>query len=115
MNQRISLVNPSWARECLKKFKTEDGSTLGSCAEGKLQLIYKVSFWCSSQANKRDHFASLKELTGVDYKEMLFFDNQRNNITDVSKLGVKCLFCPEGISENSWRKGLALFNLKDLP
>lgn len=67
----------------------------------ELKLIYK--------ANKRDHFEKIRQQTGIEYEDMLFFDNQMNNINDVGKLGVKCLYCPDGLSMKSWKKGLKMF------
>lgn len=95
---------PDWAFECLSKFKTVNGHLLQDCVPKSLQLIYK--------ANKQDHFRRIKkQFPDVGYEEMLFFDNQTNNIHDVSKLGVACCYCPEGLSEKSWKKGLAMFGL----
>ncbi len=42
------------------------------------------------KANKQMHFQALKEeFPEISYKEMLFFDNERGNIQNVSRLGVK--------------------------
>ena len=47
--------------------------------------------------------------TGKDYDTMLFFDNERYNIDSVSQLGVKCVYCPDGLTEEAWREGMGLF------
>ena len=41
---------------------------------------------------------------------MLFFDNEYGNIKSVSKLGVKCIHCPNGMTEQIWMNGLSLFS-----
>ena len=38
-----------------------------------------------------------------------FFDNEEDNIDEVSQLGVKCVYCPRGMDEPSWEKGVRLF------
>jgi magnesium-dependent phosphatase 1 len=40
---------------------------------------------------------------------MLFFDNESGNIRDVASLGVKCVYCPDGMTAKMWEKGLSLF------
>lgn len=40
---------------------------------------------------------------------MLFFDNEMGNIKSVSKLGVKCVYCPDGMTERIWDEGLKMF------
>ena len=49
----------------------------------KLQEIYPGS--------KTTHFKSLQKRTGIPFEDMLFFDNESRNISDVSKLGVTCV------------------------
>lgn len=44
---------------------------------------------------KTTHFANLKKRSGVEFKDMLFFDDEERNIADVSSLGVTC-FLVEG-------------------
>ena len=40
---------------------------------------------------------------------MLFFDNERENIDEVARLGVACVHCPGGLSADAWRRGLTFF------
>jgi hypothetical protein len=40
---------------------------------------------------------------------MLFFDNESGNIRSVSELGVKCVYCPDGVTAEAWQQGLDLF------
>lgn len=44
------------------------------------------------------HFRRLQKQSGVKYSEMLFFDDDRRNIRDVGRLGVKTCQVYEGIS-----------------
>lgn len=95
---------PSWAFECLNKFKTSPGQENFITCFDSIQVFHD---------NKRVHFQNMKkEYPNIEYSEMMFFDNQMNNIKDVSKLGVHCVFCPDGITENIWRDGLESFYSK---
>lgn len=91
---------PEWAEVLLNAFKLPCGASLSSCIHSS--QIYK--------ANKADHFKRLKaEFSDIEYSEMLFFDNERSNIVNVGRLGVKCVYCPDGLSESVWEQGLNLF------
>jgi len=39
----------------------------------------------------------------------LFFDNERWNITECSRLGIKCVYTPRGLTSAAWQEGLAMF------
>jgi magnesium-dependent phosphatase 1 len=42
---------------------------------------------------------------------MVFFDNEYSNITSVQKLGVKCIYTPNGMTKEAWDDALIMFNL----
>jgi magnesium-dependent phosphatase 1 len=90
---------PAWADECLRKFRTPSGSTLKELVS--TEVIYK--------ANKQTHFRELHESTGIPFCEMIFFDNERGNINSVAKLGVCSVYCPDGMTDEIWRRGLAQY------
>jgi len=91
---------PEWANECLLKFNTTGGNPLSTCVDSS--QIYK--------ANKQTHFKNLqREYPSIKFDDMLFFDNEYGNIQSVSRLGVKCVYCPEGMTQDTWDQGLQLF------
>lgn len=90
---------PTWAAECLRLFKTSEGSPIGTVVHS--EQIFK--------SNKKTHFARLKKEFDIEYTDMLFFDNESGNIRDVAALGVKSVYCPEGMTTEVWEKGLSLF------
>ena len=51
--------------------------------------------------NKRAHFSNLKEASGIDYNQMLFFDDARGgkfgNCEPVSEMGVLAVHCADGL------------------
>jgi magnesium-dependent phosphatase 1 len=93
----------NWARELLNAFEVhgddDDVLALASC----------VDFVDIASGSKTKHFARLREKSGVSYADMLFFDNERENIDEVARLGVACVHCPGGLSADAWRRGLTFF------
>ncbi|KAI8895021.1 magnesium-dependent phosphatase-1 [Globomyces pollinis-pini] len=89
---------PKWAHQCLKLIDI-DGQSLDSI------VIHKEIY----PKNKTNHFKKLKETTGYEYKDMLFFDNERWNIEDIKPLGVTCIHCPDGMTLQHFETGLKLF------
>jgi magnesium-dependent phosphatase 1 len=59
--------------------------------------------------SKKAHFQNLREKTGMAYKDMLFFDNERVNVMEVGQLGVCSVYCPGGMSQGAWEEGLRTF------
>ncbi len=59
--------------------------------------------------SKKAHFQKLREKTGTPYSDMLFFDNERVNVTEVGQLGVVAVYCPGGMSQGAWEEGLKTF------
>lgn len=64
--------------------------------------------------DKKKHFDNLKRNSGIDYSEMLFFDDARDgrygNCEPVSSLGVLSVHCPNGIYEESiWTNAMSQY------
>ena len=96
---------PDWARECLQKFRTVPGGIPIERIADSVQIF---------KSNKQTHFQNLKKLySDIEYSEMLFFDNEMGNIRNVSKLGVKCVYCPDGITQKAWQEGMDLFSVSN--
>lgn len=91
---------PEWARELLKTYEVTEGLTMWNVAEHV--EIYKGS--------KQRHFRALHEKTSIPFDKMLFFDDDPENIYDVSKLGVTCVLTPDGVTRAVFNKGLDQFN-----
>lgn len=55
--------------------------------------------------DKKQHFSNLKRNSGMEYEQMIFFDDARDgrygNCEPVSQLGVLSVHCPNGIYEES--------------
>ena len=93
---------PEWARQLLKLFTIDDGRSFWQALDdGRLAEIYK--------GNKKTHLKALKQKTGVAFEDMLFFDDDQENIRHVSELGVVSVLTPEGVTEDAWEQGLRRF------
>ena len=94
---------PRWAQALLDQFQTSHGDSIGTVVHSS--QIFK--------ANKQEHFRRLRaEFPHLEYRDMLFFDNEMGNIRTVSQLGVKCVYCPHGLTEDAWREGLNMWSTK---
>lgn len=94
---------PAWARECLQKFVVDDrGSSMWDVAgKGELVEIYKGS--------KQGHFRELQRKTGVPFSQMVFFDDDPSNISDVRRLGVHCVLTPKGVTREKFDEGMRAY------
>eukprot|EP01147_Barroeca_monosierra_P005094 gene5094-8774_t len=130
---------PEYAHECLKLLKIGDnGHTMHSfylCSTPLVLLfipfhIHQRSVYLNDlrdhirhfpvpqvahhfeiyPGSKVTHFQHIHKRTGIPYNEMLFFDNEYRNIRDVQRLGVKCVFTPEGFRRKYWEEGLRKLN-----
>ncbi|KAF1785830.1 Magnesium-dependent phosphatase-1, eukaryotic type [Phytophthora cactorum] len=52
--------------------------------------------------SKTTHFKLLKEQSGIEFEDMLFNDDEMENVHDVSALGVVCCTVPK---VSQWRRG----------
>ncbi|XP_040572205.1 magnesium-dependent phosphatase 1 [Lepeophtheirus salmonis] len=92
---------PSWARECIKKFKIEDGLYLSDVFQN--MEIYK--------GNKTTHLKAIAKHCNVDLKEIIFFDNEVQHCYDVSKIGVTAVHTPNGLTKKLFDEGLSKYPL----
>jgi magnesium-dependent phosphatase 1 len=93
-----------WARELMQMFEIiedEDGVSVSLADCAPLVDI--------AAGTKTKHFQRLRERTGVAYGDMLFFDNERVNVDEVARMGVRCVHCPGGVSAEAHNRGLRLF------
>ncbi|CAJ1936137.1 unnamed protein product [Sphenostylis stenocarpa] len=63
-----------------------------------------------SWTHKTDHFQKILSKTGVPYNSMLFFDDDDNNIQQISKIGVTSILVRNGLDLEAFRNGLAKFS-----
>jgi len=87
-----------WAHDLLKQFDLTD-------------FFHYVEIF---PGDKKRHFANLKSQSGIDYHDMLFFDDSRDgrygNCEPVSELGALTVHCPNGIYEEKiWHGAIESF------
>lgn len=72
---------PDWALELLRLWELEE--------RFQYHEIYPGS--------KVSHFKSLRASSGIPFEEMIFFDDEERNITEVGSLGVHCYQVKNGL------------------
>ncbi|XP_014209756.1 magnesium-dependent phosphatase 1-like [Copidosoma floridanum] len=58
---------------------------------------------------KTTHFSRIKNESGVEYKDMIFFDDEQRNISDLVKIGVLSILVRDGVSHKVVQDGLTEF------
>lgn len=98
---------PAWAAECLEKMmlRQPSGESVQMGSAFRNHEIYKGS--------KKEHLRAIKRATGADFDDMVFFDNQMNNIRAVQPLGVHCVYTPEGQTHAYFNQGVEAWKKKN--
>ncbi|KAG7377421.1 hypothetical protein PHYBOEH_000879 [Phytophthora boehmeriae] len=120
-------TEPKWAKTCMRLLDVDIGGrntppSVDDVDDGeaedtdeseedvvKRSLQSVVDYEAIYPRNKRVHFEQLKKDSGVPYEDMLFFDNEYGNVSDIQRLGVTCAYCPQGLTEGSWLQGMEAF------
>jgi magnesium-dependent phosphatase 1 len=107
---------PDWARELLTKFKVvslgEDINFQGRDENEEfvyLENIFNgpIEIAKDSKVDPNvDHFRRISLECGIDYEDILFFDNEYGNCQSVASLGVSVVYCPDGVTREVWNMGL---------
>ena len=82
---------PDWARQLISMLGISD------------RFKYKEIF----PSTKVVHFKNLQRDSGVEFKDMLFFDDEMRNIREVGEMGVTSIFVENGLSYSLFEEGLA--------
>ena len=90
---------PQWADSCLRLFSVAEGISMHGVGQEK--EIYP--------GTKTKHFRRIHDRTGILPEEMLFFDNEYWNITDVAPMGIVSVHTPQGMTQALWKSGLEAF------
>ncbi|KAK4877335.1 hypothetical protein RN001_009841 [Aquatica leii] len=100
----------------LEKLK-QDGYILGVASRtseirGAMQLI-ELFGWAKYftykeiyPGKKTTHFANFRKQSGIQYKDMLFFDDENRNIKDLKGEGVTSILVQDGVTEKVVENGL---------
>ena len=103
-----SSLEPRYSMECLRLLEVAPGVNALSCFD-----YMQIGRTGKLTSRKTTHFKYLKEESGIDFKDMLFFDdcNWDNHVKDLRKtIGVIGFETPSGLQISDYRNGLALFN-----
>ncbi|XP_032679941.1 magnesium-dependent phosphatase 1-like [Odontomachus brunneus] len=61
-------------------------------------------------SSKKEHFSNIQKNSEIDYKDMLFFDDEPRNIVEVAVLGVHAVLVPDGVNLDLIEKSLEDFS-----
>lgn len=90
---------PSWAREVMDKTEVSPGQSMRSCFDH--EEIYK--------GTKFNHLTRLHQKTKIPFEDIIFYDNEYQNVHTVKRLGVTSVFTPDGLTDEVWRQSLLDF------
>ncbi|KAG5494414.1 hypothetical protein GH5_02432 [Leishmania sp. Ghana 2012 LV757] len=101
---------PIWAKELLGKFTFTDRG--GRAVPMHALFGDRIEIYKGNKA--KHHEAILQKVSAIDpsvtaYAQMLFFDNQADNVHHVSRIGVTSCYCPSGMTEGTFEKGLDMW------
>lgn len=93
---------PEWARECLRKIVVEGDAALEGHFHGDVVEIYKAY-------TKEVHLRAIAKKSSCALHEMMFFDNQRDNIGVAKQLGVFAVYTPHGVTNAIFEESMKKF------
>lgn len=62
--------------------------------------------------SKRKHFAAISSESGIGYNQMVFYDDEPRNISEINKLGVTCHLVEDGLNMSDLVTSLTNFTHK---
>jgi magnesium-dependent phosphatase-1 len=99
---------PSWAEEILKMFRVGPPDAIASGSAPTMSSL--VTYKQIHKGSKKGHLREIATASGVALSEMVFFDDQRGNIKDVSSVGVLSILTPNGVEAAHWTQCLDQFH-----
>lgn len=89
---------PDWARDLLRTLTLTHPETKKTVTMEEIFHHKEII----TASNKKQHFMNISRKTGADLSEMIFFDNQMNNVDFIGRLGVKTVYTPDGVYWSHW-------------
>jgi len=107
---RVAVASSSIRRKAqalLELYEVAPGVRMWDVIEpGLFEMYYRK--W----QGKRPHITSILKKTGVNAEDVLFVDDNRDNIASVQELGCVAVHTPNGLSEHAWEGALRTFRKK---
>ena len=103
-----SSLEPSYSQVCLEKLEIRQGLTLAD-----MLSFVQIGRTGKLSPDKRTHFRQLHEESGVDYEEMLFFDdcNWGDHVGVVQReFGVVGQRTPAGLDWHDFQQGMESYH-----
>ena len=87
-----------WAQQIMRLMRVDKKRTMADVIGSSPVVIQGGS--------KVRHLKHIASESGVPLRDMVFFDNERNNIQEVEKIGPTCVYCPRGLTDAVYREGI---------
>ncbi len=96
---------PAWAAEVLSKMPghESEANALASYFHADMREVYKAR-------DKSTHLKAIARKSGCRLDEMLFFDNQRDNVHCATRLGVLAVLTPTGVTHQIFHDALLSYS-----
>ncbi|EGD80275.1 hypothetical protein PTSG_10531 [Salpingoeca rosetta] len=92
---------PEYAFECMSLIK------IGDSEKSMHEVAHHHEIYPGCKVS---HFQKIHKRTGIPYEDMVFFDNEYRNIRDVQRLGVVCVYTPDGFRRRHFEEALVQMN-----
>lgn len=112
---------PEWAHELLEKFSIYDEQGKPTLPHIAMKEVFTPQLCLLDKAmDKASQFEILlKRANGIlptaknsqqlQFKDVIFFDNEAGNCKQVARLGVTSVYTPKGVTREAWENGLTNF------
>ncbi|KAK9720809.1 hypothetical protein K7432_003873 [Basidiobolus ranarum] len=108
---------PKWANQIITQMKVRLDETqlskinglLSSEAPEALPFQKYIDHSEIYPGSKVQHFKRICKELGIQYEDMIFFDDEFRNIKEVGKLGVKCVYVQDGVTLKNFLQALEEF------
>ena len=110
----ILMSNRFWnnAMHLIAKWLLASRTEQPAWALSLIDLLGITSYFAFSEiypSSKVMHFSSLKKASTFEFSQMLFFDDESRNISEVSSLGVACVHVTQGLNQSLFDASLQRF------
>ncbi|KAL5352077.1 hypothetical protein ACLOAV_002021 [Pseudogymnoascus australis] len=104
----VSADDASSAGSMSKKAREKEKAREKAVGKERGKARRSIEFFSHMEiypGSKKKHFAKLREATGVEFGEMLFFDDEKRN-REVEDLGVTMWWVPDGLDGGEFERGV---------
>jgi magnesium-dependent phosphatase-1 len=99
-----------WAWQLLTEFEWDSDPNDHNVPYGCLADYFPPEYIQIYGGSKKRHLQELREVSGIPYHKMVFFDDWTVNLQEVAQLGVLSCHCPNGLNLDIFRSSLKQYH-----